>query len=375
MEQRKKILYLMHIPWGWIKQRPHFFAELLSIDFDVDVFYKKPTIVSKKDLLTLVDNKYHNLSVRGFRYLPFEQIPVLRHLHCEWINTFLLIFQLPSFKKYDFIWVTSPLLYSVIRFFCKKDLKIIYDCMDDVLEFPAPKTNRVLYNKLLKNEIKLLEISQFVISSAEYLKHKILKRATVDREIVVVNNAIALPDEHLIDDSKMVLIKKELEKFSFVLMYIGAISEWFDFETVLYSLENNSKAHVVLFGPADVAIPTHERVHYMGTIERKYIFTIMSFANVLIMPFKVNELIRSVNPVKIYEYIYAAKFIIVSKYEETEKFSKFVSFYTTKEDFSTLISGLAVGEKECLIDKDEMKAFALANTWNFRYKLLRTLLQ
>ena len=113
----------------------------------------------------------------------------------------------------------------------------------------------------------------------------------------------------------------------------------------------------------------------MGTIERKYIFTIMSFANVLIMPFKVNELIRSVNPVKIYEYIYAAKFIIVSKYEETEKFSKFVSFYTTKEDFSTLISGLAVGEKECLIDKDEMKAFALANTWNFRYKLLRMLLQ
>ena len=48
MEQRKKILYLMHIPWGWIKQRPHFLAELLSIDFDVDVFYKKPTIVSKK---------------------------------------------------------------------------------------------------------------------------------------------------------------------------------------------------------------------------------------------------------------------------------------------------------------------------------------
>lgn len=373
--KRKKILYLMHVPWGWIKQRPHFFAELLSTDFDVDVFYKKSTIVSKKDLLTLVDNKYRNLSVKGFRYLPFEKIPVIKYLHSEWINTFLLICQLPSFKKYDFIWVTSPLLYSAIRFFCKKDSQIIYDCMDDVLEFPAPKRNKVLYNKLLKNEIRLLEMSKYVISSAEYLKHRILKRATVDREVVVVNNAIALPDEHLIDDSKMVQIKRELEKFSFVLMYIGTISEWFDFETILYSLENNPKAHVVLFGPADVVIPTHERVHYMGTIERKYIFTIMSFANVLIMPFKVNELIRSVNPVKIYEYIYAAKSIIVSKYEETEKFSKFVSFYTTKEDFSTLISKLAIGHKEDLIDKDEMEAFVLANTWNSRYKLLRTLLQ
>lgn len=373
--KRKKILYLMHVPWGWIKQRPHFFAELLSMDFDVDVFYKKSTIVSKKDLLTSIDNKYRNLSVKGFRYFPFEKIPVLKYLHCEWINTFLLIFQLPSFKKYDFIWVTSPLLYSVIRIFCKKDSPIIYDCMDDVLEFPAPKKNKILYNKLLNNEVRLLEISRNVISSAEYLKHKILKRSAVNREVVVVNNAIALPDEHLIDDSKMVRIKKELGNLSFILMYIGTISEWFDFDAILFSLENNPKTHVVLFGPTDITISTHERVHYMGTIERKYIFTIMSFANVLIMPFKVNELIRSVNPVKIYEYIYAAKPVIVSKYEETEKFSKFVYTYITKEDFSTLISKLVIGQKACLTDKEEMKAFALANTWNSRYKLLRMLLQ
>lgn len=224
-------------------------------------------------------------------------------------------------------------------------------------------------------KVRLLEISRNVISSAEYLKHKILKRSAVNREVVVVNNAIALPDEHLIDDSKMVRIKKELGNLSFILMYIGTISEWFDFDAILFSLENNPKTHVVLFGPTDITIPTHERVHYMGTIERKYIFTIMSFANVLIMPFKVNELIRSVNPVKIYEYIYAAKPVIVSKYEETEKFSKFVYTYITKEDFSTLISKLVIGQKACLTDKEEMKAFALANTWNSRYKLLRMLLQ
>lgn len=70
-----------------------------SMDFDVDVFYKKSTIVSKKDLLTSIDNKYRNLSVKGFRYFPFEKIPVLKYLHCEWINTFLLIFQLPSSKN------------------------------------------------------------------------------------------------------------------------------------------------------------------------------------------------------------------------------------------------------------------------------------
>ena len=45
-----KILYLMHVPWGWIKQRPHFFAEYLANDFAVDVYFRKPTRIRKKHL-------------------------------------------------------------------------------------------------------------------------------------------------------------------------------------------------------------------------------------------------------------------------------------------------------------------------------------
>ena len=39
----KHILYLMHIPWGWIKQRPHFFAEKLAEDAVVDVSLAQTT--------------------------------------------------------------------------------------------------------------------------------------------------------------------------------------------------------------------------------------------------------------------------------------------------------------------------------------------
>ena len=58
MNRRKKILYLMNIPWGWVKQRPHFIAEYLSKDFIVDVYYKKPTKVSKKNLLTCKEKDF-----------------------------------------------------------------------------------------------------------------------------------------------------------------------------------------------------------------------------------------------------------------------------------------------------------------------------
>jgi hypothetical protein len=34
----KKILYFMHVPWGLIKQRPHFLAEKLADLYKVDVW-------------------------------------------------------------------------------------------------------------------------------------------------------------------------------------------------------------------------------------------------------------------------------------------------------------------------------------------------
>ena len=36
---KKKMLYIMHIDWNWIKQRPQFLVEELSQYYDVTVVY------------------------------------------------------------------------------------------------------------------------------------------------------------------------------------------------------------------------------------------------------------------------------------------------------------------------------------------------
>ena len=66
----KQILYLMHIPWGWIKQRPHFFAEKLAKDIIVDVKYKQPFKVAKKHLLT---SKSETFVYRKFPHVSILQ--------------------------------------------------------------------------------------------------------------------------------------------------------------------------------------------------------------------------------------------------------------------------------------------------------------
>jgi hypothetical protein len=46
--------------------------------------------------------------------------------------------------------------------------------------------------------------------------------------------------------------------------------------------------------------------------------SIMAEADILFMPFQVTDLIQSVNPVKLYEYIYSNKASISVGYDETE---------------------------------------------------------
>lgn len=95
----------------------------------------------------------------------------------------------------------------------------------------------------------------------------------------------------------------------------------------------------------------------------------MEQASALVMPFIVNELIRSVNPVKMYEYIYMEKPIIAPHYGEMEKFLPYVNLYHSNEEFMSLVTQLCEGELQITTEKGkEMKAFAEKNTWESRYE-------
>lgn len=362
----------MHVPWGWIKQRPHFFAEYLAKDCIVDLFYKKPILVSKRSLLTPKPEN-SNLVIKGFRQIAFDKIPVFKYLNLHFFNDFALNLQLPDFSNYDYVWFTCPSIYPLFKNRISDRNKVIYDCMDDILEFSFCRNNNLLREKMILAERELMERSDQIFCSSDYLKDKISNRSGLKKNIVVLNNAIELPrsfSEELLPDH-IHSICSLLEQYPYSLLYIGTISEWFDFDMLVKVLNRYEKLHLMLIGPSDVAIPSHPKIHYLGTVERTYIFSIMQKAWCLIMPFKINELIRSVNPVKLYEYIYAGKHIIAPEYGETVKFSKFVNLYKSERDFCDIIERI-LGIKK--IDSDtlnNMRLFAENNTWYNRYQVVK----
>ena len=339
-------MYCMQVSWFWIKQRPHFIAEGLADDYRITVIDRKEF---KKSVLNPTSIKiYHR-----FR-LPFERISVIKS-----INKVLYRIQYNIIAKFnDIIWITSPIQYELLGE-CKGK-KVVYDCMDDMPALASSLRERAERERF---ERKLLQRADVVFASSEHLRKHLIEKYG-PRDITVVNNAI----KNDISTYKSIPFESsgiEMPKGKTIISYIGTISGWFDFDLLINYLNKNPKVELCLFGPRDCSVPSHKQIRYYGPIEHKFVLGLMERSDILIMPFVVNDLIRSVNPVKLYEYIYSGKPCVAPLYEESKPFSNFVNLYSDQEGFEKIISSIINGEIKQQA-KDKCEEFAMRNTWSSR---------
>lgn len=361
----KKILYISHISWGWIKQRPQFLAEELAKECKVDVYYRGSNRRGKN-----LNPRFEkgNLSVKGFKNFPFERFTFISPRLSHQINKLIWKLKRVKVSQYDYVWVTDPVLWWMMKDSINgENTKLIYDCMDDNIAFSYMDRYPKYKDFYMKMESELIKTADFVFCSATSLVNKLHDRYGISRNFIVENNAITDSIESYSDTIDGI----ELPSHS--LTYIGTISEWFDFENTLRALEDFPTLNVVLYGPKRMPeIPRHPRLHIMGSTEHRNILAIMKQSSALFMPFIVNDLIESVNPVKLYEYIYAGKPILASRYSETIHFKDYVTLYSDYSEFKSFVSKYVYTDTK--IDAERMKKFALSNTWGSRtFQILNTI--
>lgn len=368
----KKVLYLSNVHWNWIKQRPHFVAEGLCKNYNVDLFF---TGTSKDVLIKLgikkLKSNYENLNIKTYIPIPFVRIPYIgKSSFFDKINNLFLSFTLPSFKDYDIIWVCSPMYNDVVQEKRMDNNIVVYDCMDDFGSFPTIMNDRKKLSFFLSSENDLINSADFVFCSSDYLSDVIRKRSRTNKSIHVVNNAIAVPDKSDKDINRLPAHLKDkydkIDDLSDILMYVGTVADWFDYEVMVKILDTYPTFNLILIGPNESSIQfLHPRVHCLGPIPRDYIFSFMDKARALVMPFIVNELIKSVNPVKLYEYIYTGKPIFAPLYGESKKFSKFVNLYKDADHLISMVGDMVNGTlpNYTLIDAEN---FVESNTWDDR---------
>lgn len=358
----------MHVDWNWIKQRPHFLYEELTQYYKVDLFYiKKLYISSKKKHIKNKRQTYSLSNVIRILKLPLSgRFNILRMV--ERFLNFRISFRL---RNYDYIWITSPILLDFIDLKLFENKKVIYDCMDDFLAFYYDD-EKIKRMKLLEEE--LIERADFIIASSLHLKETIISRYRVNKTIYLINNGIS--DSLLKKECTLSLSPNLLNTSSnhINLMYIGTIGDWLDFDIILRLLGDFPNVVFHLIGPVETKVPSHIRIKIVGVVPHEDLYQFAQQADGLVMPFQLNDLVLSVDPVKIYEYIFFNKPIFSVNYKEMHKFLPYVNLYSNYDMFSGYISDLVHGSMVNHSDI-ETRAFLWKHTWQERARAIKLIVK
>ena len=347
----------MHIDWSWIKQRPQFLAEGLANKFKLNVIFPKLKKSQSYKHANISNSTKSDMKFSTTFQLPLRgRVKLIGFLN-ECLNHALFRINIAVFRP-DFIWITYPPYSKYVP--RSHSYKIIYDCMDDAENF---FTKNLSMRKLVaKQEMELLNKSDAVIVSSQSLYELINRKLPISNKLHLVRNAFGGDVINLPDVAEKV-------SGSFKIGYIGTISGWFDFEVLEHCTKNIDNLEFHLIGPSEVNIPQNmKNIVFHGPVNHSELFDKIQKYDCLIMPFKINDLILSVDPVKLYEYINFNKPIISISYPEIQRFTDFVHFYTEKDSLLSLIENMVnnptkLNKKYTSIDR---KKFLKANDWNSR---------
>lgn len=337
-----KILYFSTVNWKWIKQRPHFIAHYLSEKgHDVDYLSLNPvgkTSVQKWSMerLNIIDSYVLPFSLK-FRWIE--------KMNISYIQTKLFD------KKYDIIILNSPLHHQYIPASIKSESTLVYECMDNMPYF----YEGLLRERMLSEEQKTIVIADAVITSSDKLRVK-LQRRYPDKQLAIQTIYNALDKETFGRRPKKIALKEPN------LLYIGTISHWLDWDTLNQFAKNHPKYTIYLIGPYEMKKKFPPNIVWLGVVPHNEVMDYIYSGNVMLIPFKVNELIEAVDPVKLYEYLYMDKTIISAYWVELDRFKcDNLKFYRNYHDFEAYAL-----QSYSEIDSTLNQAFIERNNWNSR---------
>lgn len=372
----KKILYLSPVDWFWIKQRPQHMCEKLSKNYYVSFFSIKSWTGNEMLKNSHTENQNisesstfkinDNLSIIRKNLFPFQRsLSFVQKLNVQLYSKYIR--SLDAKENFNIIIVTHPNDINIVSSLKLKNKVLIYDCMDNYKNFSGNN-----FIETVNNETKLVKISDLVIVSSDDLYKEIIKYDdNYQSKTIILNNGV---DMQTFDLSKYNQNTNQSNARKKRIGYIGTISEWLDLDLIKNFALKYNNVEFYLYGPIDKSVDislynTLENIFFEGVKPYNMLPSILSDIDIAIMPFKVTDLIKSVNPVKIYEYLAMGKHIIAVYYPEMEKFGDLIETYNNALDFEETLSRMLTVEYN-VNDINRKVEFARMNSWDERISVL-----
>jgi len=358
----KTIILISAVPWEGIAARPHHFAREFA-DRGNKVLFVEPPITwlspLKKPALA---EKIHFGQVRllgenlasltpppalpgGYRWRSFNRINqltlarsvkrALRNL--KWPQG-IIFTHLPGTADYPW------------------EEPIIYDCVDDHAAFSEYSS---LWKKVLVNEMEkvLLERARGVLASSQMLWERCRK---VRSDILLVGNGADA--DHF---ASAALGKTgRLGATNRIAGFYGGIGPWVDLELIFRAAGLLPEWLFYLAGPIESSVRLPKlppNVRMPGLVAYADLPSILADFDAALIPFRLNELTASVNPLKLYEYFAAGKPVLVTPIPELTRWGRLVYPFSTAEE---LAESLPRALQEAAELKTERQKVAMEHSWS-----------
>jgi len=360
-----RILILSINDWLGLKQRVHHITEYLSETNEVKYFCQTTwmknnyTSYSKNEVRKHEIKVSDSLTVKRITVLPMNRLPLINRINIS-IKKWIISGIIAKFNPECIITTLPEQCFIIPKYYTGR---VVYDCMDDHASF----TNN---EKINTYEKILVDRASVVTVSSERLKEKIQKYDD-RKQVVLIKNATQFEDfySYYISNNIHKIKPSEFRDERKIVGYFGVVREWFNADDILLSASEHQDCDYIIIGPVDnpntqIRLSKANNVFCIG--QRKYdeLPKYLYYFDVCVMPFKLSELIKNVNPVKLYEYLSMGKPTVATYYDEIKEFEPYVYFSNDSKDFCNKIS-LALTEHDDDLVKKRI-AFAMDNTWKVR---------
>jgi len=306
-----KIIFFSEIKWQYLRTRKQQLIRRFPADWQI--LFLEPYAAGRPNSFRLQwDNNigfvtlpyFKNFPQRWLQMIVSFKIVRLFVIAAAAIWAWVLIWR-SGFGKSDLVLVSNIYAAPLVRWLAKKP-PVIYDCNDNHLGFPlTPQWAEKYFESTCALADRIVCASQ---SLAEIIptEHQ--------NKIVFIGNGV---------DSGLFLKNstpaEALAKFRPrpILLYIGAISEWTDFEALNKVAATHQDKMLILIGPAAPAVQVQmhkllafSNVQHLGVVRHDDLPAYLAAADVCLIPLQKNELTRFLNPNKLYEYFAAGKPVV-----------------------------------------------------------------
>lgn len=152
-----------------------------------------------------------------------------------------------------------------------------------------------------------------------------------------------------------------------IIGYHGALANWVDWGLIGATAAANPDLSFVFIGPlftGDESLPSGPNLHYLGHRDYRLLPSYLGGFDVGIIPFRLSQMTKGCNPIKLWEYLAAGKPVVSTPLPEVEQYREIAVANTPSSFGAALRQALATAGDHAAIAARQ--ALARSNSWEAR---------